>query len=356
MSALKFLIEKEFKQFRRNSFLPKMVIIFPIMIMLVMPWIATMDIKSVKLDIVDNDRSTTSKRLIEKIDASDYFIIQRIDNNYKEAIDRLEFGKTDVIVEIPYRYEKSINRNTPLDILIAANSVDGTKGSLASSYLSSIMSKSSNFKGATVHNLYNNTLNYRNYMIPALMVALVIMLTGFLPALNVVSEKENGTIEQINVTPVGKFEFIFAKLIPYWIISILVLSVCFIIAWLLYGLIPEGSYLNCYIITMLFALAMSGLGLIISNYSATMQQAMFVMYFFMMIFMLMSGLFTPIASMPDWARIISLFFPPRYFIECMRSIFLKGSTFMDLWIQYAITAFFAILLNSWAIISYRKRS
>ena len=135
----------------------------------------------------------------------------------------------------------------------------------------------------SVQNRFNPHLNYKFFMVPALMVMLLTMLCGFLPALNIVSEKEIGTIEQINVTPVSKFTFILAKLIPYWIIGFIVLNICFLLAKVLYGISPVGSLLTLYLFSLIFIVLISGFGLIISNYSGTMQQAMFVMFFFMII-------------------------------------------------------------------------
>ena len=181
-------------------------------------------------------------------------------------------------------------------------------------------------------------------MVPALMAQLLMMLCGFLPALNIVSEKEFGTIEQINVPPVSKFTFILAKLIPYWVSGMLILTIGIILAWLLY------------FFALLFIVVISGMGLVVSNYSQPMQQAMFVMFFFVIIIMLMSGLFTPINSMPEWAQAITIANPLKYFIQVTRMVYLKGSEFNDLIIQFIALLFMAITLNGWAVFSYKKNS
>ena len=193
-------------------------------------------------------------------------------------------------------------------------------------------------------------------MIPSLMDMILTLICAFLPALNIVSEKEVGTIEQINVTPVPKFIFILAKLLPYWLIGFVVLTVCFILAWLIYGIVPVGHFLLIYFFAVLFVLVMSGFGLVISNYSATMQQSMFVMWFCLLVVILMSGLFTPISSMPEWAQLITRLNPLRYFMEVMRMVYLKGSGFFDLLPQFGVLLFFAVVFNSWAVISYRKNN
>lgn len=169
-------------------------------------------------------------------------------------------------------------------------------------------------------------------------------------------EKEAGTIEQINVSPVGRLTFTLSKLIPYWIIGLLVLTLAMIIAWIAYGLVPVGSILTIYVATLLFSFVMSGIGVSIANFSSTMQQSMYMMFFFIIIFQLMSGLMTPIDSMPQWAQYVTYAIPPRYFIEIMRSVYLKGSTLIDLWMDFAMLVAFAVVVCVIAILTYKKQS
>lgn len=367
MRTLLVLLDKEFRQFFRNPFLPKVAIIFPMMVMLVIPWITTMDVRHVGITVVDNDRSSASRRLIQKIEASDYFTLYAVCGDFAEAQRSLELGKVDVIVEIPADFEHDLTADTPGRVNISANGVNAVKGSLGTQYLiqtvGQTLAELRGEQGAsaapeqiTVQNRYNPTLEYRYYMIPALMIMLLIMLCGFMPALNIVGEKETGTIEQINVTPVGRFTFTLAKLIPFWVIGLVVLTLAMLLAWLVYGLIPEGNLGAIYLAAMLFILTMSGIGVVIANKSETMQQTMFVMFFFVMLFVLMSGLITPIESMPGWAQTITRFLPPRYFIEIMRAIYLKGTMLCELWVGYLALALFAVVMNAWAALSYKKQA
>ena len=186
------------------------------------------------------------------------------------------------------------------------------------------------------------------------MVMMMAMICGFLPALNIVSEKEIGTIEQINVTPVKRFTFILAKLIPYWVIGFVVLTICFGVALLVYGLVPAGNILTIYLFASIFVLAFSGFGLTISNFATTVQQAMFLMFFFVMTFIFLSGLYTPVASMPHWAQAISIFSPLKYFIQVMRSVYLKGSGFGELAVHFYALCGFAFFFNVLAVVTYRK--
>ena len=352
--TLKYLIQKEFLQIRRNAFLPKLIIMFPIVIMCVMPWVMQMEVKNIVVDVVDIDHTVESQRLVQQIAASNYFIFGGQKGTYAEAMKDIEKGRADVILEI-----------RDGEYLIAANAVNGTKGSMGSAYLSQIVTSNvttltSNFKHHTSNitplTLYNKTQNYKLYMIPALFAIVMMLMTGFLPTLNIVGEKEAGTIEQINVTPVSKWSFILAKLIPYWLIALFVITVCLLLAWLVYGITPAGSVWLIYILAMLLALFFSSFGLIVSNYSDTMQQAMFVMWFFVVSIMLLSGLFTPTRSMPQWAYLTTYINPMHYFIDAIRTVFIRGGGLHETAHQVLALAGIGTLMGCWAVQSYKKNS
>ena len=367
---LKFLIEKEFKQIFRNSFLPKLIIAMPLMMMLVFPWAANQEIRNVNLSVVDNDRSAFSERMIHKITSSGYFRLTDVSATGSEAMKSVDSGTADIILEIENGFERNIINEGAGNVMISANSVNGTKAALGASYLSSIIGSYAqelamyNGQSSTVNEQlsivnryrFNPHLDYKVFMVPALMVMLLTMLCGFLPALNIVGEKEAGTIEQINVTPVKKLVFVFAKLIPYWIIGFIVLSICMVLAAFVYGIYPAGSLLTLILFASIYIIVVSGMGLVVSNYSNTMQQAMFVMFFFIMILLLMSGLFTPVGSMPQWAQIITVFNPLKYFIQVMRLVYLKGSAWGEMLPQFFALCSFGVALSAWAVLSYRKSS
>lgn len=361
------LLQKEFIQIRRNSFLPKLIIAFPLLVMLIMPLIMTMDVRNVNVAIVDLDSSTTSRRIASHIDGSEYLTLIQTTAEYPNAIEALEQGKVDVIVQIPDNFERDMAISAPERISITANAVNATKGGMGMQYvvqtIARTLSEMHNEKSCsevselvTIENRYNPTLNYRHYMIPALMIILFILICGFLPALSIVGEKESGSIEQINVTPISRFTFTLAKLVPYWIIGLFVVTIAMIVARLVYGLSPVGSVGAIYFGAVLFILTISGFSLTIANFSETMQQTMFVMFFFIMVFMLMSGLLTPLDSMPLWAQRFTIILPPRYFVEILRSVYLKGATIAELWTNYLALGIFATIFNTLAALTYKKRS
>ena len=344
---IKYLIQKEFLQIRRNAFLPRLIVAFPIIIMCVMPCVMQMEVKNIVVDVVDIDHTVESQRLVQQIAASNYFIFGGQKATYAEAIKDIEKGRVDVILEI--RDGK---------YLIAANAVNGTKGSMGSAYLSQIVTSRQQIVNSqlSILNLYNKGQNYKLFMIPALFAIVMMLMTGFLPTLNIVGEKEAGTIEQINVTPVSKWAFILAKLIPYWLIALFVITVCLLLAWLVYGITPAGPVWLIYVLAMLLALFFSSFGLIVSNYSDTMQQAMFVMWFFVVSIMLLSGLFTPTRSMPQWACLTTYINPMHYFIDAIRTVFIRGGGLHETAHQVLALAGIGTLMGCWAVQSYKKNS
>lgn len=340
MRCLKYLLQKEFIQFRRNSFLPKIIFVFPVAIMLIAPIVTNMDVKHVGARVKDNDNSSLSRQMASHIFATDYFT-----------------AGDDVVITIPEGFERSLASGDPKKMLIEANGVNATKGTLGMQYaLQSIAKAIGAQTGVTaVKYMYNPMLDYRFNMIPAFIIILVLMVCCFIPALNIVLEKENGTIEQINVTPVSRLEFTLSKLLPYWLIGLVVVTEGILVAGWVYGLWPAGSTLALYFGAMLFTFAMSGFAVSIANRAETMQQSIFILFFFVMVFMLMSGLLTPLSSMPRWAQIVAHFFPPTYFVQILRAIYLKGTLMSELAVNYWALAGFGVAFSILAALTYRKR-
>lgn len=366
LRILTALLRKEVKLMLRNPIIPKIIFVMPVMVMLVLPMVTNLDVKSLSVAVVDNDHSELSRRIISDMGATGTIVVAAVGDSHAEAMTCIEDGEADVLITIPRDYSRDmIFGQVAVDV--EANGVNATKGMLGAQYVSrsvtGTLGRWRNEQGfapvgkeTSVINRYNPTLNFRNYMIPALMVVLLIIICGFLPALNLVSEKESGTIDAMNVTPVSRFIFVLSKLIPFWITGLLVVTVGMVTGWVVYGLAPLGSVWAIYLASVLFSLVMSGIGVVISNKSDTMLQSIFVMFAIIMIFQLMGGLFTPISSMPGWAQCITYAVPPRYFIEIMRSVYLKGATIAELWMPYAALSAYAVLTCVAAALTYAKRN
>jgi ABC-2 type transport system permease protein len=364
---LAYLLEKEFKQLLRNKFIPRLTVFMPLAVLGLFPLVANFDVKDVSLAVVDNDHSPYSRRLVEKVRSSGYFIVETAVPTYDMALESVEKLEADVVLVIPAHFEHNLMTGRQTGLVVAANSVNGMRGGLSSSHLMGVVGdfgteiaseqKPEGLRpGVDIVPRYhfNPRLSYTYTMVPAILMMVLAMLTGFLPALNIVSEREHGTIEQMNVTPVSRPALILSKLIPYWVLGFVVLTICFFVAWLFYGMVSIGGYLPIYGFAALFGLAFSGFGLMISNYASSVQQGMFIMFFFVITYIFTSGLYTPVSSMPDWLQKVSLLSPLRYMVEALRAIFLKGSSLADLGGHLGALAAFAVVFNGWAILSYRK--
>jgi ABC-2 type transport system permease protein len=372
MRTIKFLLQKEFRQIFRNRAIMAMVIVMPVMQLLILPLAANYEVRNINVAVVDNDHSSYSQKLITKITASGYFKLTGYDFSFKQAYRLIESDDADLILEIPHGFERNLVRENEQKLFIAVNAINGTKANLGSVYILSVIQdfnnevrlqfiQPGNFNqqpaiSVASSNWYNPLLNYHVFMVPGILAILVTMIGSFLTALNIVKEKEVGTIEQINVTPIKKYHFILGKLIPFWILGNVVFTLGLGVAWLVYGITPLGSLFLLYAFIAVYLLAVLGFGLLISTFCDSQQQAMFVMFFFIMIFVLMGGLFTSIDSMPDWAKTVTKFNPVSYLIEVMRMIMLKGSGLTYILPQLGIVAVFAVVFNGWAIFNYKKTS
>jgi ABC-2 type transport system permease protein len=372
MRTIRFLLQKEFRQIFRNRAILAMIMVMPIIQLIILPLAANYEVKNINLAVVDHDHSSYSQKMISKITASQYFRLTGYTASFPEAIHLIEQDKADLILEIPQGFERNLVREGGQKIFVAVNAINGVKANLGGAYLASIIK---DYNGSiiteladasttsaipsieiTSSNWFNTMMNYKVFMVPGILAILVTMIGGFLSALNIVKEKEVGTIEQINVTPIRKSHFILGKLIPFWVLGNIVFTIGLIVSYTFYGIIPEGSLLVLYLFIAVYLLAVLGLGLLISTFCDTQQQAMFIMFFFMMIFILMGGLFTSIDSMPGWAKVVARFNPVSYLIEVMRMVILKGSELKNIVWHLLIVFGFAVVLNALAVWNYRKTS
>jgi ABC-2 type transport system permease protein len=371
MRTIRFLLQKEFRQIFRNKAIIAMICVMPVVQLAVLPWAADYEVKNINLAITDHDHSTYSQQLITKITASGYFKLTGYNASFKEGMALIESDQADLILEIPQGFEKNLIRENQQKLFVAVNAINGTKANLGGAYLSEIVkdfntgirtelvpepANQLHSIEVTSSNWFNSLMNYKVFMVPGILAILVTMIGGFLSALNIVKEKEVGTIEQINVTPIKKHHFILGKMIPFWVLGNVVFTLGLGVSWLIYDIVPAGNLLVLYLFISVYLMAVLGLGLLVSTFCETQQQAMFIMFFFMMLFILMGGLFTSIDSMPDWAKAATRFNPVRYLIEVMRMVILKGSSLKNVTPHLLIVALFAIGLNVLAIINYKKTS
>ena len=371
MQIIFYIIKKEFRQIFRNRIMIPIIFVMPVVQMLILVYAATFEMKNLNFVVVDNDHSQTSQQLIQKISASPFFNYFGEQKSVSEAKKEMNYGNTDIILVFPHQFEENLIKEQKNKIQVLIDGINGTKAGMGSAYLSQIfaaynkeiMAKYLKFEPQESGTIqisenfwYNPLLNYKVYMVPGIIAVLVTVIGMMLSGLNLVREKEIGTIDQINVTPIKKYHFLLGKLVPFLIIALFDLSFGLVIAKLAFNIPFVGSLLTLFAMASAYLIAALGVGLFISTVANNQQQVMFIAYFILMVFMLMSGLFTPAESMPHWAQTMNLVNPIYYFMKSIRMILLKGSTLADLKTEFYSLIVYGISIMSLAIVMYRKRS
>lgn len=379
MRALRVLLRKEFLQIRRDPTILRLLFVMPVIQLFVLANAASFEVKESRLWVVDQDRSTRSEALVERLRGTGRFSIAGRSSGFAPADDALRSGRADAILGLPIGFSRDLERQRHATVQLAFNAEDGAQAGVASSYATEIVARYAAELGAEIdprlrglrpgrqapragapqldvqrRYRFNPALEYRWYMVPGILVQLVTIGGTFMTALNIVREKEAGTLDQLNVTPIRRTTFIAAKLLPFWLIGLVQLSVGLVVAAAVFRIPIAGSLAVVYGAAALYLVAALAVGLWVSTVAETQQQAVFVAFSLLMVYILMSGLFTPIRSMPDWAQGIAALNPLMHFIALMRGVMLKGAGLADVWRQMAALAAAGAVLMAIAVRQYRK--
>jgi ABC-2 type transport system permease protein len=346
------------------------IIVLPFVQLIILVYAATFDMKNIDMVVVDMDMSSMSRKLTSKFEGSPFYRVNKYTFSVEEANRLLTNGKADLILNIPHNFEKDLLVNGETSLQLLVNAINSTAAGLTNAYSNqviadfnrNIITENINFvppvrtKRIDISTLfwYNPELDYKIYMTPGILVILVTIIGAFLAAINIVREKEMGTIEQINVTPIVKYQFIFGKLVPFWIIALLELAFGLTLGKILFDIPLLGSLWLLFGFAGVYLLVALGTGLLISTLASNQQQVMFIMFFYLLTFILMSGIFTPVESMPDWAKTVNIINPFAYFMRVIRMVLLKGSGFSDIAREFFTLLIYGILLLSLAVWRYRK--
>jgi ABC-2 type transport system permease protein len=321
---------------------------------------------------------------VSRLGSSGFFDIVGQSGSPDSANDAMLGGRATLVVTIPHDFEKSLVRTGTAPIGLDVNAEKGSAAGIVQSYASRILSDYSRELSAKIHpNLrtvsegpldeqapragvprietriqsrYNPTLNYKHYMVPGILVALVTMIGTLLTAQNIAREREMGTLEQLNVTPITRAEFITAKLLPFWVLALVDLALGLFVGHLVFGVPIRGSVVLLLASAGVYLIVALAIGLLISTGVETQQQAMFVSFFILMIYLLMSGLLTPIDSMPHWVQVLSELNPVRHFVSISRAVLVKGAGFAEIARPLAILAVYGVAVLGLAIRLYHKRT
>ncbi len=369
MNRTLYMIEKEFKQLFRNTVLLRMMLVAPVLQLILLAYAANFEVKSLRIAVVDQDHTTYAQRLVGKFRYIDNFHFQGYLPAYKSAYRALLGGQADLVLVIPPHFERDLGKAGQASVQLLVSAIDGTKAGIGSGYAQAIIRDFNQAirleTGAVADDQtpqlvienqywYNPRLEYKTFMVPGILFELMLLIGGMIAALNIVREKEIGTQEQLNVTPIKKYEFILGKLTPFVLIGMVQFTMGLGVGVFLFQVPVAGSLLLIYSFAFLFLLLCVGLGLLISAISETQQQAMFAVFFCLVLFILLSGLFSSADDMPRWAQYLNLFNPLRYIIEVGRNVMLKGSTLRDMQTQFLSLLLMAIALIGLASWRYRK--
>ena len=360
------------------------ILLTPVIQLLVLSNVATFAIKHSPIYVVDFDHSSVSRGLVSRLGSSGFFELEGWSASPDAADEAMLRGKATVVITIPHDFEASLQRTGVGSVHLDVNAEKGSAAGVVQSYVVQILNAYStelrseirpsarsvrtgpsatappmrNEGRIVMHarHWYNPTLNYKHYMVPGILVALITIVSTLVTAQNVAREKEMGTLEQLNVTPLSKAEFIAAKLLPFWGLALVILSLGLIVARVVYDVPMRGSIPLLYACAGVYLLVALGIGLWISTAVDTQQQAMFVTFFFLMIYLLMSGLFTPIDSMPRWVQLLSELNPVRHFVAISRAILVKGAGLQEVARPLGILAVYAVVVLSVATTRYQKQT
>lgn len=380
--ALRVLLRKEFLQIRRDVVIMRMLFIMPMIQLVVLSNVATFEVKASRLWVVDQDRSADARTLVERFTASGRFRVAGWSLTAAPADDALLAGTTNAILVIPHGFARDLGRERHATVQLVLNAENGSQAGVIQSYAAEILARHAQSLSAQLapglqaaspgvaprrvpgrvaievrtRSRYNPSLDYHRFMVPGILVQLITLIGTLMTALNIVREKEAGTLDQLNVTPVPPSVFIAAKLIPLWVIGLLEFGAGLVLAVLVFHVPVQGSVLLLFAGAALYLLAALGVGLWVSTVSDTQQQALFVTFSLIMVYILMSGLFTPVRAMPRWVQGVAQLNPMMHFIAMVRAVLLKGAAFPDIWPRLAWMAGLGTAILSLAVAQYRKRT
>jgi ABC-2 type transport system permease protein len=361
--TIRFLLRKEYRQIFRDRVMVLQIFMVPLVQMLVLANAATFSVRSVQLWVVDDDRSSVSRAIVERLTASGRFVLSGRSASMEAADDALLGRRAGLVLHVPADLERDLVRTRRGTVQMIFNAEDGAAAGIASAYAQRIVAgygaelatTARPALDARVRGWYNPELDYRDYMVPGILVVLVTIVGSMLTAVNIAREKEMGTLDQLNVTPVTRTQFIAGKLIPLWSIALIELAVGLAFAHFVLGVPVRGSLALVFTTAAVYLVVALGIGLLVSTMVDTQQQAMFVIYFVLIIYLLMSGLFTPVRSMPEWAQWVAAFTPVMHFVSVMRAVLLKGAGLAEVWREIVILGLYGVAVFGLAVRQYSKR-
>lgn len=370
MRRLLFLMKKEFIQLRRDKSMLPMILILPIVQLMLFGYVASTDIKNLSIAVIDRDNSTASSRLIKDFTNAGYFKVSKYIQNDRDIKETLSRGDAIMVVNIPPNFQRNLSNGQGTALQLVVDGTNSNTASIALTYASQIIGKfsqgfassralPSNVKLPSIELrkriLFNPESKSVYYTVPGLFALILMISTMSNSSQAIVKERDQGTLEQLIVTPIKRYELILGKILPYAIVSLVQTTLIFLFGVFWFGVPFRGNVLLLYLVSIIFLLASVGQGLFVSTISKTRQQAILTTMIFLMPSFMLSGFIFPVENMPRPIYLLTFLVPMRYFLEIIRGMFLKGTGIIELWPQTLLLTIFATTTFVLSVLRFHKK-
>lgn len=372
ISVIVEIVRKEFFQIRQDKRMLGISFAAPFVMLLLLGYAATTDIKNSNLVVCDLDKTAESRSFINQFTTSGYFV-ERFRVNAPDDINTfIEHSHASVALIVPAGFGRKLLSRETTQVQMILDGTDANTANILLTYATQIITSFSQSvllettgltRGARMGRIlpvpriwFNPDLQSSHFMVPGVVAMVLMIITMTLTSLGIVKEKELGTLEQLMVTPIKPYQLILGKLIPFILIGFVDVTIVLTLARYWFGVPMRGSIVLLYGLSGLFILTTLGLGLFISTVAKSQQQAMLIaQFFFFLPFTFLGGFAFPIANMPPLVQLITYLIPLRYFLEIVRAITLKGATLAELWTQAAALLVFGISILTMSTLRFHKK-
>lgn len=365
MRVIRFLVRKEFLQVFRDRATAFQILVIPIIQLLILSNAATFDVPRARLLVIDEDRSAMSARLTDRLDGSGRFHVVGVVPTDAGVESALLEREARAVLHIPRDFERDLVRLGRASVQLSLDAEEGASAGVLQTAALAIVGdmsgdlasvKSGPTLDISASRWFNASGNYKHFMVPGLLVSLTSIIGLLITAQSIVREKELGTIEQLNVSPITRTQFLVGKLLPFWLLAMVVFTVGMLVGVFVFGIPTRGSLPLVFVSAGVYLVVALGVGLLISTIARTQQQVMFVSFFILLLYLLLSGIFTPLESAPKWAQWIAMTNPVKYFVYIMRTVLVRGGGLAEVWPTLGGLALAGIGVMILAVRRYSKQA
>jgi len=363
LRAILGLIRKEFIQVFRDRNMLRLIFMIPIIQLIIFGYVANTEVKKISLDVYDFDQSAVSRQYIDAFKPGGYFYPNEVHGSLLDMERRFEEGDAEMALVIPDNFSADLATTGRTTVGLVADGANSNRAAIGMGYSQQIsiqyardITQVTPPLSIRYDVLYNPEAESVYFMVPGIVAALLTMVTVMLTSMAIVRERENGTLEQIMVSPISTTALLIGKLVPFAILGIFEMILALMVGTVWFGVPFAGSPVLLFALAELYLLTTLGMGLFFSTVTSTQQQAMFFAWFFSVFALLTSGLFTPISNMPQWMQYVTYINPMRFFMDIARGIMMRGAGLKELMSQVVTLIIFGAVVFSFSAMRFRKRT